>query len=71
MTVQDAIGHIQALYPPDSQYEQTRIIGRELMDYVVGNKVGYSNWRDLPDADLIALAKENLIAAGECVSYYA
>ena len=71
MTAQDAINHIQALYPPDSQYDDTRAIGRELMDSAVGNKVGYINWRDLPYADLIALAKENLIAAGECVSDYA
>lgn len=71
MTAQDAIKHIEALYPPDSQYEEVKAIGRDLMDNMVGNKVGYNNWRNLPDADLIALAKENLIAAGECVSDYA
>lgn len=71
MTVQDAIGHIQALYPPDSQYEQTRVIGRDLMDNTVGNKVGYNRWRELLDADLIALAKANLSEAGECVSNFA
>lgn len=57
MTVQDAISHIDALYPPDSEYEGTRAIGRDLMDNTVGNAVGYNNWRLLPDADLIALAR--------------
>ena len=71
MTAQDAINHIQALYPPDSQYDDTRAIGRELMDSAVGNKVGYINWRDLSDGDLIALAKANLAESGECVSNYA
>lgn len=71
MTAQDAIHHIQALYPPDSQYEQTRAIGRDLMDNTVGNKVGYDNWRNLSDDDLIALAKANLSEAGECVSDFA
>lgn len=67
MTVQEAIGHIQALYPPDSQYEETRAIGRDLMDNTIGNKVGYNKWREIPDVDLITLAKANLSEAGECV----
>ena len=71
MTAQDAIQHIKALYPPDSEYDDTREIGRDLMDNTVGNKVGYNRWRDLPDSDLILLAKANLRAAGECVSNYA
>lgn len=60
VTVEDAIGHIESLYPPDSGYEDTAAIGRNLMDCSVGNKVGYDNWRDLSDADLFALAKANL-----------
>lgn len=60
MTVQEATSHINALYPPDSEYDGTREIGRDLMDNTVGNAVGYNRWRDLPDADLIALAKANL-----------
>lgn len=71
MTTQDAINHIQALYPPDSQYDDTRVIGRALMDNTVGNKIGYNNWRNLPAGDLIALAKANLAESGECVSNYA
>jgi hypothetical protein len=60
MTAQDAIQHIQALYPPDSQYDDTRAIGRDLMDNTVGGKVGYNKWRELSDTDLLALAKANL-----------
>lgn len=70
MTAQDAIQHIQSLYPPDSQYDDTSAIGRDLMDNAIGNKVGYNNWRDLSDTDLITLAKANLAEAGECVSNY-
>ncbi len=68
MTVQDAIRHIQALYPPDSQHDETRAIGRHLMDNITGNQVGYKNWRDLSDDKLILLAEANLSEAGECVS---
>ncbi len=70
MTAQDAIQHIQSLYPPDSQYDDTRAIGRDLMDNTVGNQTGYSNWRNLSDDKLISLAKANLRQAGECVSNY-
>ena len=56
----DAIRHIEALYPPDSQYADTAEVGRNLMDCTVGNSVGYSNWRNLPEAELIALAKAML-----------
>ena len=69
MTVHDAIVHIELLYPPDSEYEDTREIGRELMLKTVGNKVGYENWRDLDDEDLIKLAKANLLEAGEIELY--
>lgn len=69
MTAQDAIVHIELLYPPDSEYEDTREIGRELMLNTVGNKVGYENWRDLDDEDLIKLAKANLLEAGEIELY--
>ena len=61
---------IGGLYPPDSQYEGTRVYGRELMDNTVGNKLGCQNWRDLPDEDLINLAKANLIEAGEDINEY-
>lgn len=65
MTTQEAIQHIEALYPPDSQFGDTRAIGRELMQNYVGNSVGYSNWREMPYSDLIQLAKANLEQAGE------
>ena len=61
----EAIDHIEALYPPDSEYEDTAFIGRDLMRNVVGNKVGYIQWRTLPEEDLIALAHANLREAGE------
>lgn len=70
MTAQDAIRHIEALFPPDSVYADSREIGQKLMANLVGNKVGYKNWRDLPESDLITLAKANLEEAGECVSDY-
>lgn len=56
----DAIRHIEALYPPDSQYDDTRAIGRDIMDNTVGNKTGYDMWRNLPEPELIALAKAML-----------
>jgi hypothetical protein len=65
MKASDAIHHIEQLYPPDSEYDDTRKIGRELMDNVVGNKVGYNNWRQLSDIELCRLARANLIEAGE------
>lgn len=60
-----AIDHIEMLFPPDSQYEETRAIGKNLMDNTVGNSVGYSNWRNLPYGQMIELAKANLREAGE------
>lgn len=60
-----ALNHIEMLYPPDSQYEDTRVIGKGLMDNTVGNSVGYSNWRNLPFGQMIELAKANLMEAGE------
>lgn len=65
MTASEAISHISSLYPPDSEYESTRLKGQEIMDVVVGNKVGYSNWRDLSEKDLEQLALANLRQAGE------
>ena len=52
----DMIGTIEALYPPYSKYSETAEIGRELMDNLIGNKVGYMNWRSLPNCDLLKLA---------------
>ena len=52
----DMIGTIEALYPPDSKYNETAERGREFMDNLIGNKVGYMNWRSLPNCDLLKLA---------------
>lgn len=60
MTTQEAIQHIEALYPPDSEYPDTAEIGKNLMDWAVGNPVGYKNWRDMTDDQLIRLAEANL-----------
>lgn len=57
---QDAIRLIESLYPPDSQYQDTAEIGRNLMDCTVGNGTGYMNWRQLEEPQLIELAKAML-----------
>lgn len=62
--MQDAIGHIDSLYPPDSDYADTARIGRELMDTHVGNSMGYSNWRELSAKELFLLASVVLFKAG-------
>lgn len=62
---EEALNHIEMLYPPDSQYESTREIGRDLMDNTVGNSVGYDNWRELSGNQLIDLAVANLEKHGE------
>ena len=63
--VQEAIMHIEALYPPDSDSRIAAAIGRSLMDDSVGNPVGYNNWRSLSDDNLIRLAIANLEREGE------
>ena len=59
------IGTIEALYPPDSKYSETAERGREFMDNLIGNKVGYMNWRSLPNCDLLKLATAMLEEEGE------
>lgn len=70
ITRQMAIQYINDLYPPDSEYDDSRTIGRDIMDSTVGNQVGYNNWRDLPEESLIKLAIANLEEAGEDTSKY-
>lgn len=70
MTREDAIKHIEAMFPPDSQYADTREVGRNLMDCWVGNPVGYRYWRDLGTPELIRLAKANLEEGGENPNNY-
>jgi hypothetical protein len=62
--VAEAIQVIESLYPPDSGYEDTAQIGRDLMLLKVGNSVVWERWRDLPAADLFALANANLQREG-------
>ena len=64
-TIQDAIGHIESLYPPDSQYPDTAKIGRKFMDDSCGNSIGYDNWRDLPKSKLFLLCRLNLLQERE------
>ena len=64
-TISEAIEHIESLWPPDSEYEDTAAVGRSLMDSCVGTKVAYEDWRNLDGPDLFSLAKENLLHEGE------
>lgn len=57
---QEAINHIESLYPPDSEFGDTAKIWRDIIDNTIGNKVGYENWRNLSESDLITLAYANL-----------
>jgi hypothetical protein len=59
-TPEEAIRIIEGLYPPDSKYDDTRTIGRDLMDNTVGNIVGYNQWRELLYSDLFRLAYANI-----------
>lgn len=63
--VEIALGHIESLFPPDSEFADTKIIGKDLMDNTIGYSIGYSNWRNLPEEDLVKLAIANLQEAGE------
>jgi len=54
-SVEDAIANIELLFPPDSEYKDTREIGRSLLQEAIGN-VGFT-WRDYPDDVLIEFAK--------------
>ncbi len=54
MTRQEAIQHIESLYPIDSEYEDTNAIGEILLAQA---KREVNNWRNLPDAILIRYAE--------------
>lgn len=58
MELEEAIQHIQSLYPPDSQYGDTSSTGKSLLEEAKGN-VGFS-WRDYPEDVLIEFAKLSL-----------
>lgn len=52
---QEAISQIEALWPPDSGYDDTRAIGRELLLEALCN-----TWRELPEKVLVQLADLNM-----------
>jgi len=55
MTRQEAINHIDNLFPIDSDYPKTNAIGERLLKQA---KLETQNWRDiLPDATLIRYAE--------------
>ena len=54
MKREEAIRHIEALYPVDSQYTGTAKIGRNLLREAEENVAG---WRSLPDEVLIEYAR--------------
>jgi hypothetical protein len=54
MTRQEAISHIESLYPPDSEFYRTAQIGQELLERA---KNDVSAWKQEPDDVLIRFAK--------------
>lgn len=62
----DAIAEVEGLWPPDSEYDDTRQLGRQIMRSVVSNETTpFYNWRDLEPLNLIRLAVGNLREEGE------
>lgn len=55
MTLEEAIGNIQSLYPADSDYEDTKDIGEMLLNQAKFET--NASWRDLPDKTLIRFAE--------------
>lgn len=54
-TAEEAIRHIELLFPPDSEYRDTSATGKSLLEEAKGN-VGFS-WRHYPEDVLIEFAK--------------
>ena len=54
MTRDDAITHIERLYPADSQYSDTAATGQALMKKAIEECGG---WRELPEAILARYAE--------------
>lgn len=54
MNRQEAINHIESLFPPDSPYENTATIGRQLLEQA---RRDISGWRNESDQVLIRLAQ--------------
>jgi hypothetical protein len=57
MTRKEAIQHIEALYPPDSEYEDTAAIGEAFIEKA---KTMCNDWRNLPD-NVLKLAASMMI----------
>lgn len=53
MTKEEAIMHIKALYPPDSQFPETAAMGREIIEAA---KRRCSSWENLPEDVLVTAA---------------
>lgn len=61
MTRDEAIGHIEALYPADSEYEDTAEVGRGLLERAKREAL---DWRNEPDVVLIRYAELCMARAG-------
>lgn len=57
MTKEDAIMHIKALYPPDSQFPETAAMGKEIIEQA---KDRCNHWTNLPE-DVLILAASMMI----------
>lgn len=55
MDRQEAILHIESLYPADSEYDDTAEVGNELLRRA--KRETMTSWRDLPDATLVRYAQ--------------
>ncbi|MFD0862507.1 hypothetical protein ACFQ1M_09835 [Sungkyunkwania multivorans] len=55
MKPEEAIGHIESLYPADSEYEDTAEIGIRLL--TKAKRETMASWRDLPTNTLIRYAQ--------------
>lgn len=55
MTKDEAIRHIESLWPQDSEYKDTQEIGQYLLD-IAKEECGLS-WRDEPESVLIRYAE--------------
>lgn len=51
MDKDEAIRHIENLYPPDSSYPDTATIGRNDLEDALAER-----WRDLPEPILVSIA---------------
>ena len=58
MTRDEAIAHIEVLYPPDSTYPDTRALGQAMLQEA--RHVAGSDWRDEPVEVLVLLAELQL-----------